>query len=173
MAAATLSAPWQQPTITLEQGDAQTAGAEEALAPLAELLETRGYNQNEIDVAIGMVHVVGLERSAVSLVYVPPDGLIDQHIWLRFRPEPTEVIRTAIVVVTNIDPNLSDQIELLVAELGHDDWATRERAQRELLNLGEAAIETVERMRNSDDAEIAFRAQQIIDTHNAREAGLC
>lgn len=140
-----------------------------ALAPLADLLTERGYNEVETRIALGMVASAGLDRSSMSLVYVLPDGVIDEHIWLRFKPEPDRLIRTAIVVLNNVDPALGQRLDRLIAELGSEDWQTRDRAQQKLETIGLAAIKKVQAAKNSPDPEVAFRAQQILDAYDYKQ----
>jgi tetratricopeptide (TPR) repeat protein len=54
-------------------------------------------------------------------------------------------------------------VEQLVAELGDDDFATREAAQRELWKRGAAAIPALEKAANDPDPEVARRARDLLD----------
>jgi len=170
-----LLAPWPQPTALIgnipADNDASFGSIRQSLAPLAELLERRGYNPEEIELAQQMVASAGLHRSNMSLVYVLPIGEIDEHVELRMKPEPDKLIRTAIVVVTNVDPDLGSQVEGLIADLGSEQWAQRDRAQRELLALGQAAIRKIQTLKKHQDPEIAFRARQILDDYDLRMGG--
>ena len=170
----TLSAPWPQPTPAIAQKNAANAGISEltqALGPLKELLKQRGYNEQEIALAVDMIGAAGFDKAGMSLVYVLPVGVIDEHIKLLVTPEPDQVIRTAIIVVNNVDPGLGSQIEALIADLGSEQWIKRDRAQRELTALGQAAIKQVQPLKNSDDPEIAFRARQILDAYDWKMSG--
>lgn len=167
----TAAGPWPEATARMAPGvDAQTQPQtiEDTLAPLALDLSARGYNAAEVEAAIGMVSQAGLDKSSLSLVYVLPKGQIDPHIRLRFKPEPQEVIRTTIVVLNNVDPDLESRLDKLIVELGSDDWATRDRAHRELEDLGEAAISTVQSHRDHPDPEVAFRVRQILDAYDMK-----
>jgi len=170
----TQTAPWPEATVQIAHAPDQAtyySSPREVLAPLVQLLTDRGYNEQEIEVALGMVEMTAMQRSTVSLVYVMPDEQINNYISLRFSPQPTRVVRTAIVVVTNIDPNLGDQLDLLIAQLGADEWVVRDRAQWELINMGQAPIEKLQEMTESPDPEIAFRARQILDAYDMRTMG--
>jgi hypothetical protein len=165
----TLNAPWPQPTPVIAQKKSDTTALPklaEALAPIKELLEQRGYNKQEVGLAVDMVAAAGSEKSGMSLVYILPVGVIDEHIELDISPKPDQIIRTAIIVVNNVDPGMGSQIKALIADLGSDQWIKRDRAQRELIELRQAAIKQVQPLKNSKDPEIAFRARQILDAYD-------
>ena len=168
-----LAAPWPKPAppIAAKTADAPKPSLRQALAPIKELLAKRGYNEQEIKLALGMIASAGFDTSRFSLVYVLPVGLIDEHIQLQIKPQPDQVIRTAIVVVNNVDPNLGSQIDILIEDLGSDQWIKRDRAQRELIALDEAAIKKVQQLKNHKDPEVAFRARQILDAYDWKRSG--
>ncbi|MFK7788430.1 MAG: hypothetical protein AB8C95_02910, partial [Phycisphaeraceae bacterium] len=132
----TIASPWPSKTTTIATRDSATDSSAtllQALAPIKELLTSRGYNEQEIGLALQMVVSAGFKKSNMSLVYILPDGVIDEHIRLQIRPMPDEIYRTTIVVVNNVDPDLSSVINALLDDLGSDQWAKRDRAQRELV----------------------------------------
>ena len=55
-----------------------------------------------------------------------------------------------------------EQIEALIRSLGHDDFAARERATRELIAIGEAARPLLEQAAKSDDPEVRWRAALVL-----------
>ncbi|MGB0768071.1 MAG: hypothetical protein ACPGYV_10210, partial [Phycisphaeraceae bacterium] len=111
-----VAAPWtdRAPRITVDDAEPTDAAAgqplAESLAPIAELLERRGYNAEEIRLAIEMIASAGFGASDMSLVYVLPTGEIDEHVRLRFKPKPDRVIRTAVVVMSSVDPGLGARV---------------------------------------------------------------
>lgn len=169
-----LSGPWPQPTPVIAQKDAggtDRSSLAQTLTPIKELLKQRGYNAQEIGLAVDMIGAAGFDKSGMSLVYVLPVGAIDEHIELIITPEPDQTIRTAIIVVNNVDPDLGSQVQALIADLDSDQWIKRDRAQRQLTALGQAAIKQVQPLRNSKDPEIAFRARQILDAYDWKMGG--
>lgn len=169
-----LAAPWPKPNPSIATKTSETAAVpslRQALAPIKDLLESRGYNEEEIKLALGMVAAAGFDKSRFSLVYVLPQGGIDEHIKLDTKPQPDQLIRTAIVVVNNIDPGLGSQVNALIDDLGADQWLKRNRAQRELIDLGEAAIKKVQQLKNHKDPEVALRARQILEAYDWKRNG--
>lgn len=170
-----LAAPWPSKTSVISTRSNDSAAAPitlaEALAPIKGLLAAQGYTEQEIEVALAMVASAGFDKSNMSLVYILPNGETDRYVRLQVRPTPDKLIRTTIVVVNNVDPDLSSVVNALLDDLGSEDWLKRDRAQRELTTLGQAAIKKVQQLKNSDDPEIAFRAQQILSDHDWKMDG--
>lgn len=135
----------------------------QSLEPLTGELAERGYNQAERDIAVGMIGSAGLSDTQMALVYILPDGAIDPHIALELTPEPDELIRSAIVVVTNVDPGLGKDIDRLIIDLASEDWPTRDKAHKQLLKLGQVAYEKLSAELDNPDPEVAFRARQIVE----------
>lgn len=170
-AAGTLAGPWDKTEGSLGTRPGEPADyspiLKPVLQPLADLLAQRGHTPTEIKLALEMVKSAGLESSAMSLVYVMPQGMIDQQIQLTILPAPDQIIRTAIVVVTNADPDLSSQIKRLITDLGSDQWIKRDQAHRALEGK-QAAIKQLQEARTNPDPEIAFRAQQLLDAYDLK-----
>ncbi len=169
-----LAAPWTitpAPIATKHPDATSATSLAQALEPIKDLLTSRGYNAQEIELALGMIASAGFDKSNMSLVYVLPVGVIDEHIRLQIKPAPDQVIRTAIVVVNNVDPDLSSVINALLDDLGSEQWFKRDRAQRELITLGQAAIKKVQQLKSNKDPEIAFRARQILEEYDWKMNG--
>ncbi len=56
----------------------------------------------------------------------------------------------------------AEQIKGLVGQLGHGEYAVREKATRELIALGEAATLLVKEAAKNDDPEVRFRARTVL-----------
>lgn len=168
-----ITGPWPDPSLaTIDTTNSQTQVADtvrDTLDPLGDWLTQRGYSDAEVSTALNMVAASGIEDASMSLVYALPEGEIDRHVALRFKPMPDRVVRTALVVVNNVDPNLGTRLDRLVAGLGDDRWAVREASQRELESIGLAAISRVQAASNSDDPEVAFRARQILNAFDLKQ----
>lgn len=169
-----VAAPWTRPSVKIAGKlgkDNAPIALTEALTPIADLLDQRGYNANEIELALGMIASAGLETSSMSLVYVLPVGIIDEHIRLQVRPTPDQLIRTTIIVLNNVDPNLGSQVNALLDDLSSDKWIVRDRAQQQLTALGQAAIKKVQQLKDNKDPEVAFRARQILEAYDWKMQG--
>jgi len=63
-------------------------------------------------------------------------------------------------------PELQKKIEGLIQQLGNDEWAIRESATKELIDIGEPAVEFVKEVLKSEDKEVQIRAKRILETIN-------
>mgnify|MGYP002623161349 CR=1 FL=1 len=54
------------------------------------------------------------------------------------------------------------RIDMLISQLGHDSYATREKAQAELARMGLAAFDALLAARDADDVEVALRARYLV-----------
>jgi len=62
------------------------------------------------------------------------------------------------------DQATAARIKKLIEQLGDDQFAVREKAHAELLALGRSAVAALKEARKSEDAEVRFRAETILDT---------
>jgi len=56
------------------------------------------------------------------------------------------------------EPVKAEQLQKLVADLGSDSYAAREAATTALIEAGDAALPALQKAKNSDDLEVAWRA---------------
>ena len=103
------------------------------------------------------------------LVYRLDDAQLEALLPLEVTPYPDRLFRVALVIVQDADPDLQSQIETLVAQLGHDQWRQREQAQQELTILGLAAKPKLEAALKHKDAEIVFRAEQLLEAIKTKQ----
>ena len=73
----------------------------------------------------------------------------------------------ALVIVQDADPDLQSKVEALVAQHGDDQWKRRVAAQEQLAELGLAAKPKLEAALQNQDAEIVFRAEQLLEALQA------
>jgi len=67
------------------------------------------------------------------------------------------------------DEPTADRVARLIKQLGHEEFARREEASKELDAIGEQVFDALQKAATSDgDAEIRSRAQRILDTFTAR-----
>ena len=59
-------------------------------------------------------------------------------------------------------PELQRRLQKLIAQLGSDQYATREKAQGELEQIGLAAFDMLHAAQDHDDVEIALRARYLL-----------
>lgn len=62
-----------------------------------------------------------------------------------------------------VDEKLKEKIKQLVAQLGHEDFAVREEATRQLADIGRPAVHALREALKHSDAEVRMRARRILD----------
>ncbi len=70
------------------------------------------------------------------------------------------ILAVASVLAQAAEPKPS--AEELVARLGHEDFAARQKALEALVAMGEGAVEALEKARGSADAEVRWRASRAL-----------
>jgi len=73
---------------------------------------------------------------------------------------PNEIRR--VVVGKKADKELVEKLAVLIKQLGSDDFAERQKAKKELKDLGAAAITDLKRALESDDAETRKTATELL-----------
>lgn len=147
---------------------AKTAPEADPFAPLADQLKQRGFTPAEIGVALSIVRKLALESWGMSAVCMVTGPAMDALLPLTVEPAPAQIERVGLIVLTSIDPNIDNTIDLYISQLGNDQWAVRDAAQRALIDLGHAAIERVQANRNHQDPEVTHRVRQILDAYTLR-----
>ncbi len=146
------------------------AGSEQAISQttkaLAERLAKTGLTADE---AQGFVERFGgllFEGDAVVVACRVDAGLIDEKLPLSVFPEPTKIVRVPIVVLRNADPQLPNEVDHLIVQLGDRKFAVREAAQQRLLELGPLAFPALQKSLNNSDLEIVIRAEWLLLNQN-------
>jgi hypothetical protein len=60
---------------------------------------------------------------------------------------------------------LQAKIDELIKQLGTEDWQVREKAQKELIDIGQPALASLKKALKSNDPEVCLRAKNIIDAY--------
>jgi hypothetical protein len=82
----------------------------------------------------------------------------------------SELIRGAALWVTNRlptpkpTPELVDQVNKLITELGAENWQTREKATKELIEIGEPALIALKQAQQHTDPEVRLRVKLILES---------
>jgi hypothetical protein len=133
---------------------------------LGERLKRAGLRAQEVELFVDSYHSLFFEGEAVVVACRLDSGTIDAKIPLSVFPEPTKMIRVALVIVRNADPGLGTEVERLVTQLGDAKYAIREAAQKRLIELGPLAFGSLNKALSSADLEIVIRAERILLEQN-------
>lgn len=146
-----------------------TLTADEAIKSWRQSLAALNLEQPEIQFVLGILRQQALRTDSAMLVYRLDEVQLEKLLPLDVTPYPDRLFRVALVIVQDADPDLQSQIETLVAQLGDDEWRQREQAQKELTELGLAAKPKLETALKHKDAEIVFRAEQLLEAIKAKQ----
>ncbi len=94
---------------------------------------------------------------------LPPEGdlasLVDESAHL----EKKGIERSAPALVRFLEGGGAAGVEKWIADLGNDDFTTREKASRELRSIGRPALPALKKAKASRDPEVAARAAELAD----------
>jgi hypothetical protein len=162
--AATPTGPGSGVEVTLSAPLA--AGSDEAAAAttreLSERLKRAGLKPHEVELFLHNNNALFFEGDAIVVACRLAPGTIDDKIPLSVFPEPAKMVRVAMVLMRNADPQLGNEVERLIAQLGDQKYAAREAAQKRLLELGPLAFASLNKALTGTDLEIVIRAERIL-----------
>jgi hypothetical protein len=130
-----------------------------------------GLTQQEIDLLFDRAGAAMFEPKEMIVLFRLPPEAIEERLPLVAYPAPRKTIRTALVVVRNIDPKIKDEVQKLIADLGSAEYTSREAAEKRLTELGRLAIPSLKVALKSGDLEIVFRAERILLAQNEKLEG--
>jgi hypothetical protein len=138
--------------------------AEDALQSWRQSLARLHLEEPEIEFVLGILRQQALRRESAMLVYRLDEAQLEKLLPLEVTPYPDRLFRVGLVIVQDADPDLQSKVEALVTQLGNDEWKQREAAQQQLAELGLAAKPKLEAALKHEDAEIVFRAEQLLES---------
>lgn len=148
---------------TVDATEVGTLTVEEALQNWTGQLLDLGLGDSEAAHITTILKAQALRTDTTMLVYRMDDAHLEKVLPLEVTPYPDRLFRVALVIVQDADPDLQLQIEQLVKQLGNEDWPLRQAAQDQLAALGLAAKPKLEEALKSEDAEVVFRAEQLLE----------
>jgi hypothetical protein len=144
----------------LAEGSAELDSA--TSGTLRERLTAAGLKPSEADLVVTSYAKTIFESRELVVLFRLPPAAIDEKLPLDVFPEPSKIVRVALVLVRSIDPRLKDEVKELVAQLGSAKYAQREAAEKRLAELGAIAVPALKEALKDKDVEIVFRAERIL-----------
>jgi hypothetical protein len=158
--------PQQQPTGPATQVPFVGDDAIDALAALnlwrARLSEL-GLGDPEIDHVLRILEERALQADTTMVVYRLDPQALEELLPLEVTPLPDRIVRVALVILQDADPEIEAKVVKLIAQLGDPLWKNRVAAQQQLRDLSQAALPKLTEAVNNSDVEIAFRAEQLLE----------
>jgi hypothetical protein len=132
------------------------------LAPWRAKLAEAGIAAADQEIVLKILARQALDPKRLSAVYRMDPAELDRILPLEVVPQPKKVSRIAFVVITGIDPEIGNELELCIKKLGDPSWKAREAAMAEIKKLGARAKSRLEEAAKDKDTEIAYRAEQLL-----------
>jgi hypothetical protein len=129
-----------------------------------ERLTTAGLSNTDMDLILGILRRHVPDKQRLTAVYRLTQEDMDRLIPEDVVPSPKKTTRVGLVILRNIDPGISKEVDALIAQLGDNDWNKREAAQKALAELGRAAQPQLQSATRNKDLEIAYRAEKLLRT---------
>lgn len=139
-----------------------TEAADVVLAPWRAKLADAGISLADQEVVLKILARQALDPARLTAVYRMDPAELDRLLPMEVVPQPKKISRIALVIVRGIDPALGEELDRCISKLGDPSWKIREAATQEIKKLGVRAKWRLEKAAKSKDAEIAFRAEQLL-----------
>jgi hypothetical protein len=127
-----------------------------------ERLTAAGLSSTDFDLILSILNKHVPDKQRLTAVYRLKQEDLDRLIPLDVVPTPKKTTRVGLVILRNIDPGITKEVEQLITQLGDSDWNKREAATKQLTELGRAAQPQLQAASKNKDLEIAFRAEKLL-----------
>jgi len=133
-------------------------------AALLKQLQAAGLYEDEAGSLIELTRAELFEAGGLTLFYRLPQDEYERLLPLRMKPRPEKLVRVGLVLHPHCEPDLPRRVLDLIEQLGDDEFAVREQAQKKLLSMGRAAFVHMARVRReTDDNEVKVRLDRLLD----------
>jgi hypothetical protein len=111
------------------------------------------------------------QADGLTLFYRLPQDEYERLLPMKMSPRPEKLTRVGLVLHAHCEPDLTEKIARLVADLADADFATRESAGKRLEEIGRAAYPALRRLREKATApETQRRLDELLEHYDARKA---
>jgi hypothetical protein len=125
-------------------------------------LSESGVSAGDQEIILKTLARQALDPKRLTAIYRMDPAELDRILPLEVVPQPKKVSRIALVVVKGIDPSIGDELDEWVKKLGDPRWKTREAAMKAIKKVGMQAKARLLEAAKSSDAEVAYRAEQLL-----------
>jgi len=125
-------------------------------------LTAAGLSETDMDLIMAILQKHVPDKQRLTAVYRLSQEDLDRMIPQDVVPSPKKTTRVGLVILRNIDPGISKEVDALIAQLGDADWNKREAAHKQLTELGRAAQPQLQTATRNKDLEIAYRAEKLL-----------
>ena len=152
--------------VTLSDPLPEADTAAKTVESLRERMTKVGLKPGEVSLFLDNYQSLFFEGDTVVVACRLDPATIDEKMPLSIFPEPAKTVRVAMVLMRNADPQLGNEVDRLIAELGNASYAAREVAQKRLIELGPLAFGALNKALNETDQEVVIRCERILLNQN-------
>jgi hypothetical protein len=111
------------------------------------------------------------QADGLTLFYRLPQEEYERLLPMKMNPRAEKLTRVGLVLHAHCEPDLTEKIARLVADLADADFSTRERAGKRLEEIGRAAYPSLRRIREKvTSPETQRRLDELLEHYDARKA---
>jgi hypothetical protein len=129
---------------------------------LAERLAKAGLSAHEAESFVDHYRALVFEGQALVVACRLDAAVMDEKIPLSVFPAPAKIVRVGVVLLRNADPQLGQEVDKLIAQLGDPKFSLREAAHERIVEMGPLAFVSLNKAVNHSDPEIAIRCERIL-----------
>ena len=129
---------------------------------LAERLVKAGLSAHEAESFVDHYRALVFEGQALVVACRLDAAVMDEKIPLSVFPAPSKIVRVGMVLLRNADPQLGQEVDKLIAQLGEKKFSVREAAHQQIMEMGPLAFASLNKALNHADPEIAIRCERIL-----------
>jgi len=167
---ARLDAQANVPVLEFKEAD-KTDWPAAGIRTLQKQLQDAGLNEDEGRSLVEIWKQELLQADGVTLFYRLPQEEYERLLPLTLTPGAEKLVRVGLVQQPHCEPDLADRVARLVHDLDDNDFQTRERAQKQLADMGRAGFVHLRRMHEAaKDPEVRHRLEQLLEKYDAERA---
>jgi len=167
---ARLDAQAKVPALEFREAD-KTDWPAAGVRTLQKQLQDAGLNEDEGRSLIDIWKKELLQADGVTLFCRLPQEEYERLLPLTLTPGAEKLVRVGLVLQPHCEPDLADRVARLVRDLDNDDFQTRERAQKQLGDMGRAGFVHLRRLYQETKApEVRQRLERLLEKVDAERA---
>jgi len=129
---------------------------------LTDRLEKAGLNRQESELLVSRYKAAIFAAAGLRVAFRLSPIAVGDLTPVVVEPEPAKTVRVTLLIADELEPRLAADGDQLVKLLGSPKYKEREAAERQLLEMNAGALPFLNQAVNSNDPEIAYRAERVL-----------
>jgi hypothetical protein len=144
---------------------------EVGLVTLTKQLKDAGLFEDEAKSLADVWKKDFFQADGLTLFFRLPQEEYEKLLPMKLKPRPEKLVRVGLVLHPHCEPDFAERVANLAAELGSNDFESRERAQKRLEEMGRAAFVHLKRLRGTiKSPEAQRRLDELLAGFDAAKA---